>query len=361
MKLTAWVLLACFSSSVAIADDLQLAGTVTQNLPAPTSSQHAFSVQSEQPQPITLLNIQLSDNAQRILKLRADKAMHPAQTLASPRISRHPSQVQRGMANVPVLNQGAHGACVTFAVTAAMDAALEKGDYISQLCQLQLGRYLENNAYIPSGWNGSLAEMVIHQTQLFGIVSKDQQALNGCGDVFVYPLAEAEPQTDMTPSQYHLISEQPNNVMWSPVLDMFHVALDKTDMANVLNTVKDALSKGDRLTFGVLLPAVEKGVAGAVGSHHALLDTWVLTPEIAAELNDAQELPGHEMVITGYDDNAMAIDLQGHVHKGLLTLRNSWSKFAGDKGDFYMTYAYFKTLAIEVHQIGVIPTPEPAA
>jgi C1A family cysteine protease len=57
------------------------------------------------------------------------------------------------------------------------------------------------------------------------------------------------------------------------------------------------------------------------------------------------------MIITGYDNNATAIDTQGRVHKGLLTLRNSWGNKVGDQGDFYMSYDYFKALALEVQRI----------
>ena len=66
-----------------------------------------------------------------------------------------PKRILLGMNNVPVLDQGSHGTCVTFAITAAIDAALSKGDYISQLCQLELGTYLEPMGYSVSGWDGS--------------------------------------------------------------------------------------------------------------------------------------------------------------------------------------------------------------
>jgi C1A family cysteine protease len=41
-----------------------------------------------------------------------------------------PSSVNLGMNNVPVLDQGRHGTCATFATTAAVDAALGQGDYV---------------------------------------------------------------------------------------------------------------------------------------------------------------------------------------------------------------------------------------
>ena len=63
------------------------------------------------------------------------------------------------------------------------------------------------------------------------------------------------------------------------------------------------------------------------------------------------DIAGHEMIITGYDDRAVAIDDHGRAHKGLLTLRNSWGALAGDKGDFYMSYDYFKAFVMEVQRI----------
>ena len=47
-------------------------------------------------------------------------------------------------------------------------------------------------------------------------------------------------------------------------------------------------------------------------------DTWALTKGLETP---PYEVGGHEMVITGYDDNAFALDDQGQKHRGLLTLR----------------------------------------
>ncbi len=53
---------------------------------------------------------------------------HPTRFAAANRPpSGYPEKVELGMNGVPVLNQGMHGTCVTFAVTAAVDAALGKG------------------------------------------------------------------------------------------------------------------------------------------------------------------------------------------------------------------------------------------
>lgn len=66
-------------------------------------------------------------------------------------------------------------------------------------------------------------------------------------------------------------------------------------------------------------------------------------------------IAGHAMVITGYDDNAEAIDDEGKVHRGILTLRNSWEPKAGDEGNYYISYDYFKSLAIDLTQIKINP------
>lgn len=351
MTLKRWFFLIFLTSGVAIAQDIQLVGSFEQPVNRPNTTPRLMAAPGIQH--ITLLKFQLSEKAQYTVHHRIEKTMNEAhKPLLS--LSRHPRQVQLGMSNVPVLDQAGHGSCVTFANTAAIDAALNKGDYISQLCLLQLGRYLENNAYIPSGWDGSLGGIVLNQIDTFGLVSKAQQSANGCGGLTEYPHGEVDPTSAMSVEQYHQISEKLDQVVWFPLIDLNRVASDKTDMDTLLNHVKDALNEGDRLTFGVLLPDVELGFAGAVGAHHGLFDSWVLTPEIAADIEGKLDFAGHEMVITGYNDDAIAIDLQGHVHAGLLTLRNSWGKNIGDKGNFYMSYDYFKALAVEVQQISAL-------
>jgi C1A family cysteine protease len=67
--------------------------------------------------------------------------------------------------------------------------------------------------------------------------------------------------------------------------------------------------------------------------------------------HDQDKLGGHEMVIIGYDDNAISTDRDMKVHHGLLTLRNSWGDKAGDHGNYYMSYDFFKKFAMEVQFI----------
>ena len=357
MKLVRWTFLLMLSSAAAVAEDIKVVGGVDLSIQPPSKS---FSLRAtskfDTVRHITLLKVELSDKARQKFERRANDAVLKANNTVL--ASTSAKKVQLGMGNVPVLDQGAYGSCVMFAATAAVDAVINKGDYISQLCLLQLGRYLENNAYNPSGWNGSLGSVVLNQMSVFGLVSKAKQTANGCGGLTEYPPRNAGgdilPGTEMMPVDYHALSEPMDDdvVAWSPVLDIYQVILDNHNPNTTLSQVKAVLSAGDRLIFVVLLPAVDKGLAGAVGKYHAANDSWLLTPEIVDDLNFADEFPAaHEMVITGYDDDAVAVDDHGRSHKGLFTLRNSWGANIGDKGNFYMSYDYFKTLAMEVQRI----------
>ena len=93
---------------------------------------------------IKLLNFKLSTKAIDALRVK-NTLTSPAHYLRANTPT--PSEIQLGMNGVPVLDQGRFGTCVTFADTAAVDAALGKGDYISQLCLLQFGNYVTQHAY----------------------------------------------------------------------------------------------------------------------------------------------------------------------------------------------------------------------
>ncbi|OGV46926.1 MAG: hypothetical protein A3F46_01985 [Legionellales bacterium RIFCSPHIGHO2_12_FULL_42_9] len=343
-----------FTSQAFAQQEIQFVGSHAQPLPSSTYDTLTRLQSQNLPTSVTLLNVQLTENAWNKLRART-------QDMESKQLNRNAApafttkNMQLGMGNVPVLDQGAHGTCVTFANTAAIDAALNQGDNISQLCQLQLGRYLEKNGYGVSGWNGSMSPSVLHQMQTFGVVNKTMQRNIGCGGLTDYPTSNAlEPESEISLNDYHAISEvlPKNQVAWTSLLDAYQVFLDRTDSNKTLLVTKAALDAGDRLTFGVLLFAIDQGVAGAVGKYKASNDSWVLTPEIIKIIKDGKSQPGgHAMIITGYNDDAIAIDKQGRSHQGLLTLRNSWGDRIGDQGNFYMSYDYFRNLTIEVTRI----------
>lgn len=334
-----------------LAQDIQLVGKIQQPLSTPakqTLKAHATLI----PKTITVFRVQLSDNAWTKLQDKTETGQ--AESFNTDTLGGNTKGVQLGMNNVPVLDQGPHSTCVTFASSAVISAALNRGDYISELCQLQLGRYLEKNSYTLSGWGGSFGPSVLNQMQNFGIVSKQIQREKGCGGYTEYPTTTLdEPQADISLVDYHQMSEpMPAQIGWSPILDAYQVFVDKVSPNKTLENVIASLNAGDRLTFGVLLFRLDQGIAGAVGKHNAAYDTWILTPEIIQAINSkTTEVGGHEMIITGYDNDAVAIDGQGHTHRGLLTLRNSWGDKIGDQGNFYMSYDYFKSLTIEVQRI----------
>jgi hypothetical protein len=352
MRMSKLFLFSLALSTSLSAQDVKVVGTLEHNFYPPHNT--TLNTTKTAPQSIKLLKIELNNSAVNTLSNRTLLAQNKNNVLATN--NNLPRKVDLGMNDVPVLDQGSYGSCVTFANTAALDAALNHGDYISQLCQLQLGKYLEENGYATSGWNGSLGRVVLSQIDKFGIVSKEQQRTAGCGGLTEYPAHNAPmPETAMSLEQFHQISESlDEKAAWSPILDIFE-AIDKTDTTKTLNDIKLALNEKDRVTFGVLLLDFDLGLMGAVGTHHTSLDTWVLTPEISRDIWLRPNFGGHEMVITGYDDDAVATDDKGHEHKGLLTLRNSWGDQLGDKGNFYMSYDYFKVLVIEAQRIRTMP------
>lgn len=329
--------------------DVQIQGTKAYSI----SPKLIQGISAQQPlKTIRLLNINLTEQAWKKIN---EHSTHPNHAFKA---SSHllPSQIQLGMNNVPVLDQGPYGTCVTFAVTAAIDAALNQGDYISQLCQLELGQYIEQNSYAMSGWNGAFGPNILSQMETFGYVSKTTQENEGCGGLNAYPTDGQIPQVSLTPEEYHQISHNMaddtlEKVHWSVILDSYQAFSKDTDRNKVLEQVKKALNDGDRITFGVLLFLPHYGVMGAVGQHQVENDTWILTPVIRHAIYARGIFGGHEMIITGYDDNAVAVDKMGIKHKGLLTLRNSWGDQIGDAGNFYMSYDYFKLLAMNIERI----------
>lgn len=352
-----------FWSASTFAQDFQFVGKIEQPVRPEVQKtiqaqamRHAPQAKEIKLPPVTVLKVQLSEHAWSKLQEKADTNLGatPQNRGTVMQGLKQQSSVQLGMNDLPVFDQGPHGSCVTFAISAAISAALDRGDYVSELCQLQLGRYLEKNGYMPSGWDGAFASVVLNQMESFGIVSKKVQYEQGCGGYTSYPTNTLEePAGSLSLEDYHLISESfPDDLGWSVVLDQYQVFSDKVSPQATLERVKAALQAGDRLVFGVMLFRIDEGVAGAVGRYQAPNDTWVLTPEIIAAIYAKDtEVGGHEMVITGYDDYATAVDAKGRVHKGLLTLRNSWGSAYGNEGTFYMSYDYFKALTLDIQRI----------
>lgn len=354
MKFASIALSTLLASSCVYASQIIVHGTQSQPLNIENNNAMLRSNFQSTPNTIKLLNVHIPASLKANLKGQINKVKNGSMAnLNLQMLATSKTEVQLGMNSVPVLNQGQHGTCATFANTAAVDAVLKRGDYISQLCQLQLGNYLAANGYYPSGWDGSLGPIVLNQMSMFGIVSKKVELQQGCGGLNTYPVMGSDPDNEMTPESYHNYSEETADryFTWSPILNIEDVMFNEYQSEATLEQVKNSLSKGDRVTFGVLLFDFDQGTVGAVGTHNAKNDSWILTPELLNDLDNDPQFGGHEMIITGYDDNAVATDKEGRQYKGLFTLRNSWGKSAGNKGDFYMSYDYFKMLIIEAQRI----------
>jgi hypothetical protein len=181
----------------------------------------------------------------------------------------------------------------------------------------------------------------------YGIVTLKKQKSYGCGGMTQYPVHSSfDSASFMDPEEYNALSEPVfgKTVNWSDISE-------RSSPDNTLTNVKKALNSHDRVVFGFLIPRTDLGTAGAVGKYKTLFqnDSWVLTPEIIKGVPQVQA--GHEMIITGYDDNAVAVDNHKVKHKGLLILRNSWGRSVGNSGDFYMSYDYFKLLSSDVTRL----------
>jgi hypothetical protein len=125
----------------------------------------------------------------------------------------------------------------------------------------------------------------------------------------------------------------------------------KSDSFKTIDDIKKTLNGTEQVNLGVLLFNLDLGMMGAVGSHDHTFDSWVLTPEIMQDRHLRPTMGGHELIITGFDDEAVAVDNQGRTHKGLFTVRNAWN----DKGNFYMSYDYFNVLEMEAQRIRRMP------
>ena len=296
-------------------------------------------------------HLRLSPNAQNVLKTRLD-SIFEVNDLVTRSNSPLPTQINLGMNGTPVLDQGSHGSCVTFAMTGALDAVLGKGDYISQLCSLELGTYLQQygrSAY--SGWDGSIGPVVLKQLKDYGLVLKSYQQEYGCAGVKRYPLTnERNIGNPMSISEYTANSLPLSFAHWEILADTEEVFTDNFNPVTLLRAVKKNLREGKRVTFGMLLDDT-LAEAGALGRFKKNHDTWVLTPEIIRKIEQGGLQAGHEMIIIGYDDQAVAFTQSGKSSKGLFIVRNSWGIQAGNRGTFYVSYEYFKALCDEAQVI----------
>jgi Papain family cysteine protease len=303
---------------------------------------------------VQLMKIELSEEAKQDLVDKVTALEQPQPRSMSFAASNLPPKLDIGMNNIPVLDQGQHGSCVTFAVSAALDAIIQRGDYISQLCSLELGSTLEAaNRNYPSGWNGSDAPIVFSQFTKYGLINRDKQAAGVCSGVTTYNLFDENDEgTPMSIADYQLNSESiPTGVKLDTIVDVSSHLMKPAAAEKAITDIKTSLNAGHRVLIGTMLDVYVDNRDGAVGKLNARNDTWMMTPAIVNDVKKKIIDAAHEMVIIGYDDTAVVTGPNGLQETGVFVLRNSWGTRAGDHGTFYMTYNHFKSLGLDVQAV----------
>jgi C1A family cysteine protease len=240
--------------------------------------------------------------------------------------------IDLGMNNVPVLDQGAYGTCVTFSTTAALNAYKHAGDYISQQCLLEIGNYEEviSNYEISSGWDGAFFEEILNRINKYGVVDK-----KSC------PRQYANRYYKMTPREYSSYSfnaQWAHDFQWKSI-NSFNK--EGNEESASIEQVKKILNKGHRVLIGSLL--IIKYIDGLPvnGKDHGLWDfpeNYTIKQFLQDINNDG--MGGHAMIVTGYNDK-----------QRVLKIRNSWGKQAGDNGEFYMSYDFFEAMNIDAIEL----------
>ena len=144
------ILIFCFACTSVFAGNMSIEGTIKKTISLDSNKSNAHGILSNKDiKQISLLKIKLSSEYKDSLKSKMkvlkenNKFAESAKDIENSFLS---SKVDLGMNETPVLDQGNHGSCATFAVTGALDAIAYQDDHISQLCLLQLGQYLSENS-----------------------------------------------------------------------------------------------------------------------------------------------------------------------------------------------------------------------
>lgn len=220
--------------------------------------------------------------------------------------------VDIGMENVPVLDQGQYGTCVTFASTAALDARFKMGDYLDQQCSLALDLTLGNNY-----WHGAYtANEVILPLKKYGFIAKG----------YCFGSKYSDPNQTVNLNQYIDLS-----------FKGYSNAIVTKNMRPDIDAIKKALDSKFRVAIGFLYNSdyntkmINKD--GSVVSQNRG-GLWSCYQPSDPDNRCVKTNSGHEVLVIGYDDRQQ-----------LLKIRNSWSSNMGDNGDYYMTYNFFSAMA----------------
>ncbi|MDQ2993721.1 MAG: C1 family peptidase [Pseudomonadota bacterium] len=366
-------------TSLALSSALSFAATNpnVMHVPIPLPPLANLKTRSAAVQTVSVLPVKLSP---AFLELQRTRSVQPNSMMTRATGTRNalPTRINLTMNKVPILNQGEYGTCVIFAFTAAIDAALGKGDYVSQVCLLQLSSHLADYSYWGNAWDGSLSHWTIAQIRQYGIISKADEKNGVCNDMRDYPLHynESHLQQKMSLIDYHKYSQNVlsynsrGGVAIEPQLlfkfanyydydkfDKYITLSNNTDgwvtPEESLTAVRKALAEGNRVVLGVLLHADYMWS----GRNKVLHDTWfadkALKQAFKNQNNSANEAIWgyHEVVLYGYDDTVTVTNAKGEKQKGVFLVRNSWGTITPCKGVEFMTYDYFKLMADDAYSM----------
>lgn len=229
------------------------------------------------------------------------------------------TSVDLGMGKVPVLDQGAYGTCVTFASTAALDAKLKQGDLIDQQCSLALNKFLGNDY-----WDGAYtAEEILAPLKQYGIIHKGE-----CfGSKYPTSSQKINPEIYIVKSDksfagqitYHYTEKANADVVKATLRAGYRVAI-----GTALGDTVDAISVNG---FDVKIKGSSKDYDGGL---------WACKQPGNTSNYCADQNAGHEVIIIGFDDKQQ-----------LFKIRNSWGTYAGDNGNYYMTYDFFNAMVMD--------------
>lgn len=262
-----------------------------------------------------------------------------------------------GMSNVPVLDQGQEGTCLTFAATAAIDARLGIGDFISQQCSLQLNKNLGTD-----GWNGLYyASEVIDPLKKYGVVSQ-----SGCNARYPsksVPISVSEYQSRSDKSVSEKVSALKYTYYSQPSLSILKSAIDqgkRVEISFLLNPNSQDGVKGYDITvngvkkYGGLWACSNPNINPQPDPDLSELEQcklrfpdfewycdWLYGKNLAklkfAGENCGQFNSGHGVIAVGYDDT-----------QKLIKIRNSWGVNVGDSGEYFMSYEFFSSQVMDM-------------
>jgi len=267
--------------------------------------------------------------AHKIVKLRKFKQLEQAEFKDLSAVPAEPDYSKGikpfpglGMAGVPVLDQGQFGTCMTFSSTAALDALVQQGDFISQQCSLELDLGLGNDY-----WDGAnMPNEIIDPLAQYGVVSQ-ANCPDAYGSSQSSTIDVATYKSLVDPSASQIVSSV--NYSYSPSID--------------LAKLKTAIGAGHRVLIGF---RVNSSYAEAVRGFNVVADDVTYQGGLWACQQGksknycANSKAGHESLVIGFDDAQQ-----------LIRIRNSWNTVVGLNGDYFMSYKYLSSMGIDMTEI----------